>query len=118
MSLGVVSNIERIARKQGPPIPHMDFVVFAYNKKQKGVIGMFRLLGTLISGAIVGWIAGQIMGTKSSLLRNIVVGIIGSFVGSFLSGILGIWAYGWLASTIVSVIGACIFLWLGQRLFR
>ena len=67
---------------------------------------MFRLLGTLISGAIVGWIAGQIMGTKSSLLRNIVVGIIGSFVGSFLSGILGIWAYGWLAGT--NVYGANI----------
>ena len=42
---------------------------------------MFRLLGTLIMGALVGWIAGKLMDAEGSLLRNIIVGIIGSAVG-------------------------------------
>lgn len=79
---------------------------------------MFHLISSLISGAIIGWIASKIMSTEGGLLRNIVIGIIGSFVGSFLAVTLGFYAYGWFASTIVSVIGACVFIWLGQKLFR
>ena len=59
---------------------------------------MLKLIGSLITGAIVGWIAGKIMNTESSLLRNIVVGIIGSFVGSFVFGLLGFYAFGWVAN--------------------
>ena len=78
---------------------------------------MLKLIGSLITGAIVGWIAGKIMNTESSLLRNIVVGTIGSFVGSFVFGLLGFNAFGWVANLVVSVVGACIFIWLGRKLF-
>lgn len=78
---------------------------------------MLSLIGSLITGAIVGWIASKIMNTESSLLRNIVVGIFGSFVGSFLFGFLGFYAFGWIANLFVSVVGACIFIWIGRRLF-
>ena len=78
---------------------------------------MLKLIGSLITGAIVGWIASKIMNTESSLLRNIVVGIIGSFVGSFVFGLLGFYAFGWVANLVVSVVGACIFIWLGRKLF-
>ena len=50
---------------------------------------MFRLLGTLITGALVGWIAGKLMDMEGSLLRNIVVGVVGSMVGSFVFGVIG-----------------------------
>lgn len=78
---------------------------------------MFRLLGTLIMGALVGWIAGKVMNTDGGLLRNIVVGVIGSFVGSFVFGLLGFCAYGFFANLLVSVVGACLFIWLGRKLF-
>lgn len=78
---------------------------------------MFRFIGSLITGAIVGWIASKIMNSESGLLRNIVVGIFGSFVGTFLFGFLGFYAFGWLANLFVSVVGACIFIWIGRKLF-
>lgn len=78
---------------------------------------MLHLIGSLITGAIIGWIASKIMNSESSLLRNIAVGIIGSFVGSFLFGLLGFYAFGWFANLVVSVIGACVFIWLGRKLF-
>lgn len=85
---------------------------------RKEVSNMFRLIGSLISGAVVGWLAGRLMGLESSLATNIVVGIIGSFVGSFLFGLLGFYAFGWLANLVVSVVGACVFIWLGRKLFH
>lgn len=78
---------------------------------------MLHLIGSLVTGAIIGWIASNIMNSESSLLRNIVVGIVGSFVGSFLFGLLGFYAFGWFANLVVSVIGACVFIWLGRKLF-
>ena len=73
---------------------------------------MFRLLGSLIMGALVGWIAGHLMGTKGGL-----VGVIGSFVGSFVCAFLGFYAYGFIATLVVNVVGACLLIWLGRRLF-
>ena len=78
---------------------------------------MLHLIGSLITGAIIGWIASKIMNSESGLLRNIVVGIVGSFVGSFLFGLLGFYAFGGFANLVVSVIGACVFIWLGRKLF-
>lgn len=79
---------------------------------------MFRLLGTLITGALVGWIAGKLMDMEGSLLRNIVVGVVGSIVGSFVFGVIGFHAYGAVANLIVSVVGACLFIWVGRKLFH
>ena len=68
-------------------------------------------------GALVGWIAGKVMNTEGGLLRNIVVGVIGSFVGSAVFGFLGFYAYGFLANLLVDVAGACLFIWIGRKLF-
>ncbi len=79
---------------------------------------MFHLIGSLIMGALVGWIAGKLMNAEGSLGRNIVVGVIGSFVGSFVFGLLGFYAYGLFANLLVDVVGACLFIWLGRKLFH
>ena len=79
---------------------------------------LFRLLGTLISGALVGWIAGKLMDMEGSLLRNIVVGVAGSVVGSFVFGLIGFYAYGAIANLLVSIVGACLFIWIGRKLFH
>ena len=78
---------------------------------------LFRLLGSLISGALVGWIAGKLMDSEGTLLRNIVIGVIGSAVGGAICSLLGFYAYGWIANLIVSVAGACLFIWAGRKLF-
>lgn len=77
-----------------------------------------RLIGSLIMGALVGWIAGKMMNMEGSLLRNIVVGVVGSFVGSFVFGVIGFSAHSLFANLLVSVVGACIFIWVGRKLFR
>lgn len=76
------------------------------------------MLGAVVMGALVGWIAGKLMNVEGGLLRNIVIGVIGSFVGSAVFGLLGFYAYGWFADLVVGVAGACLFIWLGRKLFR
>ena len=78
---------------------------------------MFHLLGSLIMGALVGWIAGKLMGVSGGLLGNIVIGVVGSFVGSVVFGLLGFYAFGAFASLLVDVVGACLFIWVGRKLF-
>ena len=76
------------------------------------------MISALLTGAIIGWLAGNIMETgKGGWIRNILVGVIGSSLGSFLFGLLGFTAHGLIAELIVSVVGACIFIWLIGRLF-
>lgn len=76
------------------------------------------MISALLTGAIVGWLAGNIMETgKGGWIRNILVGVIGSSLGSFLFGLLGFTAHGLIAELIVSVVGACVFIWLIGRLF-
>ena len=73
------------------------------------------LVGILISlvlGAIAGWLAGKIMGSEGSLLRNIILGIIGGVVGSIVLGLIGIGGSGYLGTIIVSVVGACLVIWV------
>ena len=79
---------------------------------------MFHMLGSLIMGGLVGWIAGKLMNAEGSFLRNIVIGIVGSVVGSAVFGLLGFYAYGVFANLLVDVAGACLFIWLGRKLFR
>lgn len=77
-------------------------------------------LAWLILGALSGWIASMIMGKDSEMgaFANIIVGIVGAFIGGFIfnfigaSGVTGfnIW------SVIVAVIGACILLYIFNKI--
>mgnify|MGYP000714447450 FL=1 len=77
-------------------------------------------LAWLILGALSGWIASMIMGKDSEMgaFANIIVGIVGAFIGGFIfnfigaSGVTGfnIW------SIIVAVIGACILLYIFNKI--
>lgn len=82
---------------------------------------MISLLAWIIIGGIAGWIASIIVGANERMgcLSNIIVGMIGSLVGGFLvalvnTGRLDFWNTAFndlnLASLIVSVIGAVVFL--------
>ena len=85
--------------------------------------GLLTLVGVLASlfvgvlvGALAGYLAGRFMGTETSLGRNILMGVLGSFVGEFLFGLLGIHASGSFSSFAISVVGACICIWIRRIL--
>ena len=67
----------------------------------KGKIKMlWAILSTLLVGAVAGWLASKIMGGGGSLVRNIAVGV------------------SLFANIIVSVVGACVFLFVARRLTK
>lgn len=76
---------------------------------------MISLIVSIIGGAIIGAIASWLMHEKTSLLKNIVLGILGSSVGKFLFSLVGVHATG-LAGVIVSIIGACVLIWIVNKL--
>ena len=86
-------------------------------------MSLYDILVAIVLGAISGWLAGFIMNSKGSLLRNIILGILGGFVGSFLFGLLNIninVSLGpfSLGNIIVSVIGACLVVFVVNKLFK
>ena len=82
------------------------------------------LVITLVIGAVSGWIASIIMNTKGGLLRNIIIGLIGSVVGRFVLQLVGeplgikVIDSNPIGTIIVSVLGACIFVWLIHKLVK
>ncbi len=78
---------------------------------------IFRLLSSIISGALAGWIAGKMMDSEGGLLRNIIIGIVGGLLGSFVAGLIGISAHNFIGGFIISVLGACLFIFIGKKLF-
>jgi uncharacterized membrane protein YeaQ/YmgE (transglycosylase-associated protein family) len=69
---------------------------------------------TLVVGGVVGWLASILMKTNAQMgiVANVVVGIIGSSIGFWLAGLLGLAAYGPIASWAVAVIGAALLIWI------
>ena len=72
----------------------------------------FSILWTLICGSFIGWLAGKLMHRHTSLVRNLIVGIVGSALGNFLFSLIGFHAYKGISSFLVSVVGACVLLWI------
>lgn len=74
--------------------------------------GIGMIVRSLIIGALAGWLAGQIMKSEGSLLRNILLGFAGSFVGGIVFSVIGLRSSGMIGEIIVSVVGACIVIFL------
>lgn len=78
---------------------------------------MFSFLFSLVIGALAGFVANRIMNSESSTWRNIVLGVLGGFVGNLVFGLVGLTATGFIGDIIVSIVGACICIWLGRKMF-
>ena len=74
------------------------------------------IIAWLILGAFSGWIASIIMkkNTSMGVIANIVTGIIGAFIGGVVFNFIGAEKVTGLNlhSILVSVVGACILLWI------
>lgn len=58
------------------------------------------------------------MNVSSRVIKNILLGIGGGFVGGLVFKLIGFTATGLIGSLIVSVVGACICIWAGRKLFK
>lgn len=76
------------------------------------------LIFSIIFGALAGWIASRIMKSESSWILNIIVGVVGGFLGGFLLKLVGFHAENIFSNLIVSVAGACLFIYIARRFFH
>ena len=79
------------------------------------------VIAWLVLGALSGWLANKLMKNSSSgLIDNIIIGIIGAFIGGFVFNFLGAQTITGLNlhSVFVSVVGACILLWIINKIRR
>ena len=66
--------------------------------------------------ALAGFIAGKIMdGKPNSLLANILLGLVGGVIGSLLFSLIGLGSISGIGNIIVSVVGACVVLFLVKK---
>lgn len=74
------------------------------------------IIAWIILGALSGWIASIIMKKDNSMgaIANIVTGIAGAFIGGIVFNLIGAQKVTGLNiySVLVSVVGACILLWI------
>ena len=78
------------------------------------------IIAWIILGAISGWLASIIMDKNASMgaIANIITGIIGAFIGGAVFNVIGAQEVTGLNvySVMVSVVGACIFLWILNKI--
>lgn len=72
----------------------------------------------ILIGALAGYAAGRIMGSETSAVRNISLGILGGFVGDLLFSLIGLGATDLIGDILVSIVGACVCIWVGRKLFK
>ena len=79
---------------------------------------VWKLLTELVIGALCGFAANKIMGGDSgSILKNIIFGLVGGLVGGLIGNLIGVGG-GWVTGIILSIVGACLVVWLCKKLFK
>lgn len=79
---------------------------------------IWQIIVTLLVGSLCGWITARLMNLRGGCFRNVIIGLLGSAVGSAIAGLFGLYADGWLGSIILSVLGACLCVFIARRLFK
>lgn len=75
------------------------------------------LIASLVTGVVAGYAANRIMGRDASDLgTNLLTGLAGSIVGSIAAGLLGLGSRNIIGSVLIAVFGACLALWLADRI--
>ena len=82
-----------------------------------------EILMAILIGGIAGWLASIVMKTKGSIIKYVVLGILGGFVGGYLFSLLHLsisLSVGPIncGTIIVSAIGACIVIFLVDKLLK
>lgn len=77
------------------------------------MVDLNSLLWTMLIGLVTGFLAGVIVkGRGFGVVGDIIVGIFGAITGAWLFTLLGLSAYGILGVSLMSLVGALVFLGL------
>ena len=79
---------------------------------------LVKLLIAIALGAVSGWIASIIMNTKGGLIRNIILGVVGGFVGGWVFSLFNFSINGYVGTIITSVVGACLVVFIVNKIFK
>ncbi len=77
---------------------------------------LLKLLISIVLGGISGFVACKIMKSNCGLVRNIILGIIGGFVGDLIFELIGFSFSGNLGTIFVSIIGACLIIFIVNKI--
>ena len=80
------------------------------------------ILAWIVFGGLVGWVASLVMKTdaQQGILLNVIVGMLGAVIGGWIMDLLGISGVGGftLYSFVVSLVGACVLIFLLRMVQR
>lgn len=76
---------------------------------------MIGLLISIALSALAGYLAANIMGLTGQWYVYVLLGLLGGIVGGVIFGLLGFASYSIVSEAIVSVIGACVVIYLYRR---
>ena len=80
------------------------------------MIWLTGIIMNLIVGGVAGWVAGKLMNSEGTIVRNVLLGLIGGVIGSAVLRLIGIHGSGFIGSCIVSIIGACLLIYVVRKL--
>ncbi|MBR5341889.1 MAG: GlsB/YeaQ/YmgE family stress response membrane protein [Erysipelotrichaceae bacterium] len=75
-----------------------------------------ELIIALALSALFGYVAGKLMGLEGQWYVYVLLGLAGGFVGSLLFGLIGFESRSLISDAIVSIIGACVVIFLYRKL--
>ncbi len=79
---------------------------------------LIKLIIELVIGGFCGYVANMIMKGKSGgILRNVILGVVGGIVGGLIGNLLGVGG-GWVTGIILSIVGACLVVWICRKLAK
>ena len=58
------------------------------------------------------------MNTRGGLIRNIILGVVGGFVGGYVFKLLELSINGYVGTIVVSVVGACLVVFIVNKIFK
>lgn len=74
------------------------------------------LIIDILIGALVGWCASRFMNMSGAWYIYVLLGLAGSIVGNLLFGLFGISASSFsIGSFVISLIGACLVIWVYRK---
>ena len=79
---------------------------------------LWKIISALVVGCLCGCVANRIMGGEpKGFWKSAILGIIGGGVGGYLGNLIGV-GDGWVTGLLLSVVGSCLVLWIGRKLFN
>ncbi len=78
---------------------------------------VFQWILRIALWTLAGYLGSKIMkdGKPNGLLGNILLGLAGGFIGNFAFRLIGLGSRGIVGEIIISVVGACLVIWLVRR---